>query len=125
MQERRVQSLGQEDPLEKDVTNHSSILTWEIPGPEEPGRLEPMGLQRVRQDLATKQQKAKGLAQAQTRGLGWVVCPPPSAALCRDPALYPALLPAPQKRELGFWSFCIFVDNLPQLPTHTLIFSPL
>ena len=70
MQERRVQSLGQEDPLEKDITNHSSILTWEIPGTEGPGRLEPMGLQRVRQDLATKQQKAKGLAQAQTRGLG-------------------------------------------------------
>ena len=39
MQERRVQSLGQEDPLEKEIANHSSILTWEIAWTEEPGRL--------------------------------------------------------------------------------------
>ena len=38
-QETRVQSLGQEDPLEKGMATHSSILTWEIPWPEEPGRL--------------------------------------------------------------------------------------
>jgi len=38
-QETRVRSLGQEDPLEKGMAIHSSILTWEIPWPEEPGRL--------------------------------------------------------------------------------------
>ena len=37
-QETQVQSLGQEDPLEKGMAIHSSILTWRIPGPEEPGR---------------------------------------------------------------------------------------
>ena len=45
VQETRVQSLGQEDPLEKEMATHSSILAWEIAGTEEPGRLQPMGLQ--------------------------------------------------------------------------------
>ena len=49
-QETRVQSLGQEDPLEKGMATHSSILTWEIPWPEEPGRLQSMGLQRARHE---------------------------------------------------------------------------
>ena len=39
MQETRVQSLGQEDPLKKAMANHSSILAWKIPWTEEPGRL--------------------------------------------------------------------------------------
>ena len=43
-QERRVQSLGREDPLEKEVAAHSSILAWEIPGTEEPGGLHSMEL---------------------------------------------------------------------------------
>ena len=47
MQEIRVPSLGQEDPLEKETATHSSILTWEIPWTEESGRLQSMGLQRV------------------------------------------------------------------------------
>ena len=46
MQETRVQSLGQEDPLEKEMTIHSSILAWEIPWTEEPGGLQFMGLQK-------------------------------------------------------------------------------
>ena len=45
-----VQSLGQEDPLEEGMATHSSILAWEIPWTEEPGRLQSMGLQRVRHD---------------------------------------------------------------------------
>ena len=57
MQEIWVWSLGQEDPLEKEVTTHSSILAWEIPWTEEPGRLQSMGSQTVRHDLSTKQQK--------------------------------------------------------------------
>ena len=40
MQEMRVRSVGQEDPLEKEMATHSSILTWEIPWTEEPGGLE-------------------------------------------------------------------------------------
>ena len=48
MQETSVPSLGWEDPLEKGMATHSSILAWEIPWTEEPGRLESMGSQRVR-----------------------------------------------------------------------------
>ena len=48
MQETRVQSLGQEDPLEKGIANHSSILAWRIPWTEEPGGLQFMGSQRVK-----------------------------------------------------------------------------
>ena len=50
MWETWVQSLGGEDPLEKEMATHSSILAWKIPWTEEPGRLQPTGSQRVRQD---------------------------------------------------------------------------
>ena len=50
MQETRVQSLSQEDPLEKQMTTHPSILAWKILWPEEPGRLQSMRSQRVRYD---------------------------------------------------------------------------
>ena len=51
-----AQSLDGEDPLEKGVATHSSILAWEIPQTEEPGGLQSMGSQRIRHGLATKQQ---------------------------------------------------------------------
>ena len=47
MQETQVQSLGQEDPLEKEMATDSSMLAWEIPWTEEPGGLQSMGSQRV------------------------------------------------------------------------------
>ena len=50
MQETRVQSLGQEDPLEKEMATHSSILAWRIPWTEEPGRLQSTGSQRIGYD---------------------------------------------------------------------------
>ena len=50
MQETWVRSLGREDPLEKEMATRSSILAWRIPWVEEPGRLQSMGLQRVRHD---------------------------------------------------------------------------
>ena len=50
----QVPSLGQEDPLEEEVTTHSSILAWEIPWTEEPGGLQSMGSQRVGHNLATE-----------------------------------------------------------------------
>ena len=53
-QETWVRSLGQEDPLEKEMATHSSILAWEIPWTGRPDRLYSMGLQRVGHDLATK-----------------------------------------------------------------------
>ena len=50
MQETRVQSLGWEDLLEKEMATHSSILAWKIPWAEEPGRVQSMGSQRVGHD---------------------------------------------------------------------------
>ena len=50
MWEAWVQSLGWEDPLEKEMATFSSILAWKIPWTEEPGGLQSMGLQRVRHD---------------------------------------------------------------------------
>ena len=50
MQETQVQPLGREDPLEKEVATHSSILAWEIPRTGEPGGLQSTGSQRVGHD---------------------------------------------------------------------------
>ena len=50
MRETQVRSLGQEDPLEKEMAIHSSTIAWKIPWTEEPGRLQSMGLQRVGHD---------------------------------------------------------------------------
>ena len=58
MQEMQIQSLGREDPLEEEMAIHSSMLAWEIPWTEEPGRLQSMRSQRAGHDLATKQQQS-------------------------------------------------------------------
>ena len=50
MREMQVLSLGQEDPLEKEMATHFSILAWKIPWSEDPGRLQSIGLQTVRHD---------------------------------------------------------------------------
>ena len=50
MWETLVRALGQEDPLKEEMATHSSILAWRIPQTEEPGGLQSMGLQRLRQD---------------------------------------------------------------------------
>ena len=57
MQETLIQSLGWEDPLEKEVATHSNILAWEIPWTEGPDGLQSTGLKKVSHDLATKQQQ--------------------------------------------------------------------
>ena len=57
MWKNQVPSLGWEDPLEKQMATHSSILTWRIPWTEEPGELQPMGLQRVEHNLRTNTHK--------------------------------------------------------------------
>ena len=54
MQETVIQSLGQEDYLEKEMATHAGIIAWEIPWTEEPGGLHFFGLQRVEHNLATK-----------------------------------------------------------------------
>ena len=50
MQETQVQSLGREDPLEKEMATHSSTLAWKIPWTEKPSRLQSMGSQRAGHD---------------------------------------------------------------------------
>ena len=52
--ETSVRSLGREDPLEKEMATHSSIIAWRIPWIEEPGRLQSMESQRVGHDCATE-----------------------------------------------------------------------
>ena len=59
-QETQFQSLGQEDPREKEMAIHSSILAWRIPWTVEPGGLQSMESQRVGRDLATKLQQHVG-----------------------------------------------------------------
>ena len=61
MQETWVQSLGSEDPWEKEMTRHSSILAWETPGTEGPGGPQSMGLQRGTQ-LSHSTQHIKALS---------------------------------------------------------------
>ena len=63
MQETRVPSLGREGALEEQMATHSSILAWEIPGTEEPSRLQFMWLQTVRHNLMTKTTATKQCLQ--------------------------------------------------------------
>ena len=59
MQETQLQSLGQEDPPEKEVATHSSILAWRIPWAEDPGVLQSVGPRRVRHDRVTNTFRAE------------------------------------------------------------------
>ena len=61
MQETQVHSLGQKDPLEKEMATHSSILAWRIPWTEESGGPKSMGLQTVGHDRATEQKQKRSL----------------------------------------------------------------
>ena len=64
-----VRSLGREDPLEKRMATHSSILAWKIPWTEELGRLQPMESQRVGHDSATEHGMDRGAWQATVLGV--------------------------------------------------------
>ena len=61
MQQTQVRSLGQKDPLEKEMATHSSILAWKTPWTEKPGGWQSTGLQRVGHDLAPNNKLQKGL----------------------------------------------------------------
>ena len=65
MPETRVQSLGGEDPLGKEMITHSSILAWKISWSEKPGGLQSVGLQRVGQDRVTRQHQQSTYAWVQ------------------------------------------------------------
>ena len=72
VQEMWVISLDQEDPLEKGMATHSSILAWKIPWTEEPGRLQSMGSQRVGHDLVTEQPQQCSLNSHHPQWTSWV-----------------------------------------------------
>ena len=57
MQEMQVQSLSWEDPLKEEMATHSNILAWRSPWTEEAGKLQSIGLQKVKYALVTKQQQ--------------------------------------------------------------------
>ena len=65
VQETRVGFLGWEDPLEKEMATHSSIIAWRIPWTEKPGRFPVHGVARVRQDLVTKSSPPRASLVAQ------------------------------------------------------------
>ena len=67
MQEMLSQPLGQEDPLEKEVAIHSSVLAWKIYRTEEPSRIQFMVSQRVRHSLVTKHAHAQKIKGMQTK----------------------------------------------------------
>ena len=66
MRETQVRSLGWEDPLEKVMATHSTILAWRFPRTEEPGCLQSMGWQRVKHDWVTNTPNIKGRTEAKT-----------------------------------------------------------
>ena len=70
IQETWVRSLSQEDPLKKGMATRSSIIAWKIPQTEEPGRLQSMGLQRVRHNRATNNTWALVLTKGAMMTLG-------------------------------------------------------
>jgi len=67
MQETLAQVLGREDPLEKKMTTHSSILAWKIPWTEEPGRFTVHGVARIGHNLATKPPPPRSFTEVITR----------------------------------------------------------
>ena len=85
MQETWIQSLGQEDPLEEEMATQSSILAWEIPWTEEPGRLHSMGSQRVRHDWThtrTCTENRKDALDKRCRWLLWLKKPAGNCVPC-------------------------------------------
>ena len=88
MQEMRVQSLSQEDTLEKEMATHSRILAWEIPWTEEPGGLQSTGLQRVRHNWATKQQQQTDSCYCSVAKSCLTLCDPMGCSASGFPVLH-------------------------------------
>ena len=88
-------SLGQEDPVEKGIATHSNYLAWRIPWTEKLGRLQSMGLQRLRHDWATN----PSLHFMGFEGLPWWLSSKESACQCRRYGLIPGSGKVPWRRE--------------------------
>ena len=74
MQEKQAPSLGKEDPLEKGMATHSSILAWRIPWIEEPNGLQSMGLQRVGYDLGDLAYMHASVITSSTKSINHCSC---------------------------------------------------
>ena len=83
MQEIQVQSLGREDPLEKKMATHSSVLAWRIPWTEEPGGLPSTGSQRVSQDRAPEPGRTLTSLDCLSETLPCAVLGPEMRFICR------------------------------------------
>ena len=71
MQEMQVQSLGQEDPLEKEMATHSSLLAWEISWTEEPGGLQSIGLQKSQTRLSEQTTRKRVIGVSEGKETEW------------------------------------------------------
>ena len=100
MRETQVQSLGQEDLLEKEIATHSSTLAWKIPWTEEPGGLQFMGSQRIGHDWASS------LHYRPLQRVEWSPC---------DVQYVLA-------GYLFYWKYCVFVK--PSVPVYSTPFAP-
>ena len=114
LQETEVQSLGQEDPLKKEVATHSNIPTWEIPWREDPGGLQSMGSQRVRHNWATTLSLGPGILEVS--GI-WDFYVYPSEILIWSLWFYSFLIRARHwydwKEEFDlFWSWNTLINRL-------------
>ena len=116
MQETWVQSLGWEDPLEKEMADHSSFLAWEVPWTEEPGQLESMarGSQRVRCNLASKQPKHALWKYEHNQWLFLLLSKVPSSPSVTSPSLSPCLWAPdnPWSTFCYYRSACIFYGRV-------------
>ena len=104
MQKTQVQSLGGEDPLERELTTHFSILAWKIPRTEGPGGLQCIRLQRIRHNLATKPSNHLG---SQQDGISFSLCS----------KVWPQSLSQPRICVPSRWKFWGTAHNLTLLPS--------
>ena len=108
MQDTWVQSLGQEDPQEKGMATHSSVLTRRIPWTQGPGRLQSMGLQRIRHDWETN------------IFISWMCCSTMSRSVSGIKTIHCAqhFQPGNQERKPTIWpSLCPFLNTLTGILT--------
>ena len=108
MLEMQVPSLGQGEPLEKEMATHSSIVAWKIPQTEKPSGLQSMGSKRVRHDLGIKQQHLLPCAPAQTLSRHFQCLP--VTAVC---FLYSSSFSGTKGADLD-----LALPHLSLLPTH-------
>ena len=108
-QETWVQSLGQEDPLEEGMATHSSIISWRIPWTEEPGGLQPIGLQGIRHDWAC----------THTQHAIWISYFTCIFIYCLTPFSPPTRIQVPSGQELCLPCFLLYPQSLEECLTHS------